>query len=70
MPALVIVSVLSVVVPLMLRLFTPVTVSAAPVPSTALPVTVSDLLFATTAAWVVMVLPLSVVSWLRVSASP
>ena len=48
--------------PLMLRLFTPFTVSRAPVPSTALPVMVKDLLLAATAAWVLMVLPFSVVS--------
>jgi hypothetical protein len=57
-----------VVAPLMLRLFRPVTVSAAPVPSTASPVMLKELPAPTTTPWVVMVLPVKVVSLPSVTA--
>jgi hypothetical protein len=58
-PVLVTVSVPSVVWPLMAKLLRPVTVSEAPLPSTALPVMVSDLPAPSTVPWVTTVLPVS-----------
>ena len=57
-----------VVWPLMLRLLKPVTVSAAPSPSTALPLMDSDLPAPATVPWVVMVLPVRVVFSVRLRA--
>ena len=70
MPVLVTVSVPSVLVPLMARLLKPVTVSAAPSPSTALPVMASDLPAPTTVPCVATVLPVRVVFSVKVSAPP
>ena len=68
MPELVTVLVPKLVVPLMARLFRPVTVSRMPLPSTASPVMVKDLSAPTTTSWVVMVLPVRVVLTPKVTA--
>ena len=70
MPLVVTAELLMAVVPLTASVLRPVTVSAALLPSTALPVMVKDLALPATVPCVVMVLPVSVVSVPRVTASP
>ena len=68
MPVLVTVPVPSVVEPLMAKLLRAVTVSSAPLPSTASPEIVRDLPAPITTSWVLMVLPVKVVSLPSVTA--